>query len=73
MLNNFQFSRVWENILVYANKPFWIAQPYFLTNIKNKVSASFFFLLLRLLTVIIFLSLKTEIKLFTQLFLNIVE
>ena len=36
MLNIFEFSRVWENVeswLVYANKLFWIAQPYFSTNI----------------------------------------
>ena len=36
MLNIFEFLRVWENgksWLVYANKLFWIAQPYFLTNI----------------------------------------
>ena len=36
MLNIFEFSRVWEIIeswLVYANKFFWIVQPYFLTNI----------------------------------------
>ena len=35
MLNIFEFSRVWENVeswLVYANKLFWIAQPYFSTN-----------------------------------------
>ena len=35
MLNIFEFSRVWENAecwLVYANKLFWIAQPYFLTD-----------------------------------------
>ena len=32
MLNMFELLRVWENMeswLVYANKPFWIAQPYF--------------------------------------------
>ena len=36
MLNIFEFSRVLENIeswLVYVNKLFWIAQPYFSTNI----------------------------------------
>ena len=36
ILNIFEFSRVWENVeswLVYANKLFWIAQPYFSTNI----------------------------------------
>ena len=36
MLNIFEFSRMWENAeswLVYANKLFWIAQPYFSTNI----------------------------------------
>ena len=36
MLNIFEFSRVWENVepwLAYANKLFWIAQPYFSTNI----------------------------------------
>ena len=35
MLNNFEFSRVRENLeswLVYANKFFSIAQPYFLTD-----------------------------------------
>ena len=35
-LNIFEFSRVWENVeswLVYANKRFWIAQPYFSTDI----------------------------------------
>ena len=56
MLSIFEFSRVWENVkswLVYTNKLFWVAQPYFLANIIKKVSASFFFLLLRLLTVII--------------------
>ena len=32
MLHIFELSRVWENVepwLVYANKLFWIAQPYF--------------------------------------------
>ena len=36
MLNVFEFSRLWENAessLVYANKLFWIAQPYFSTDI----------------------------------------
>ena len=36
MLNIFWFSRVWENLeswLVYANKLFWIAQPYFSNDI----------------------------------------
>ena len=36
MLNSFEFSRAWENVeswLVYANKFFWIAQPYFSTDI----------------------------------------
>ena len=36
MLNFFEFSQVWENIeywLVYANKVFWIDQPYFSTGI----------------------------------------
>ena len=36
MLNIFEFLRVGENgefSLVYANKPFWIAQPYYSTNI----------------------------------------
>ena len=36
MLNIFEFSRGWENIeswLVYENKLFWIAQPYFWTAI----------------------------------------
>ena len=35
MLNIFEFLLVWENVeswLVYANKLFWIAQPYFSTN-----------------------------------------
>ena len=35
-LKLFEFSRVWENAeswLVYANKIFWIAQPYFSTEI----------------------------------------
>ena len=41
---------------------FWILQPYFSTNVK-KVSASFYFLLLRLLTFIISLSLETKKKL----------
>ena len=51
MLNIFEFSWVWENIeswLVYANKVFKIAEPYFSTDII-KQSASSFFLLLRLL------------------------
>ena len=42
MFNIFEFSRVWENIeswLVYANKPFWIVQPYFLTNIIKQSSS----------------------------------
>ena len=36
MLNIFEFSRVWENVeswLVYANELFWIAYPYFSTDI----------------------------------------
>ena len=36
MLNSFEFSRAWENVeswLVYANKFFWIAQPYFSASI----------------------------------------
>ena len=36
MLNIFEFSRAWENVhfwLVYANKLFWIDQPYFSTSI----------------------------------------
>ena len=36
MLNIFELSRVWENVeywLVSANKLFWIAKPYFSTNI----------------------------------------
>ena len=43
MLNIFEFSQVWENIeswLVYANKLFWIAEPYFSTTLffcKNKL------------------------------------
>ena len=51
MLNIFEFSRVWENVgswLIYANKFFWIAQPYFSTDI-TKGSTSFSFLLLRIL------------------------
>ena len=50
MLNIFKFSRVWENVeswLVSANKLFWIAQPYFSTNIIKRNQC--FFLLLRLL------------------------
>ena len=48
----FEVSRVWENVeswLVYANKFFWISQPYFSTDIIKGVSNSFSFLLLRLL------------------------
>ena len=46
MLNIFEFSRVWENIeswLVYTNKLFWIAQPYFSAkyNKTKLVPASF--------------------------------
>ena len=39
MLSIFNFSRVWENVecwLVYANKLFWIAQPYFSTDIIKR-------------------------------------
>ena len=39
MLNILEFSRVWDNVeswLVYANKLFWIIQPYFLTEIIKK-------------------------------------
>ena len=39
MLNIFEFSKVWENVepwLVYANKLFLIAQPYFLINIIKR-------------------------------------
>ena len=39
MLNIFEFSRVWENAeswLVYANKLFWIAQPYFSNDLIKK-------------------------------------
>ena len=35
MWNIFEFSRVWKYVetwLVYANKLFWIAQPYFMTD-----------------------------------------
>ena len=35
-LNIFEFSRAWENVetwLVYANKFFWIVQPFFSTDI----------------------------------------
>ena len=43
---SFEFSRVWENVeswLVYANKLFWIAQPYFSTDIiKWPASFSYF-------------------------------
>ena len=45
MLNNFEFSRVWENVgswLVYANNIFLIAQPYFSINIVKKIGAMFF-------------------------------
>ena len=44
MWNIFEFSRVWENVeswLVYANKLFGIAQPYFCTDIiKRKLGGS---------------------------------
>ena len=36
MLNIFEFLRVWKNVeywLIYANKLFWIAQPYFSNDI----------------------------------------
>ena len=36
VLKIFEFSRKWKNVkswLIYANKLFWIAQPYFSTNI----------------------------------------
>ena len=36
MLNTFEFLRVWKNLeswLVYANKLFWIAEPYFSSDI----------------------------------------
>ena len=36
VLNIFKFLRVWENVeswLIYADKLFWIAQPYFSTDI----------------------------------------
>ena len=45
MLNIFEFSWVWKSVeswLVYANKLFWIVQPYFSTDITKKVRASFF-------------------------------
>ena len=48
----FEVLRVRENVeswLVYANKFFWISQPYFSTGIIKGVSNSFSFLLLRLL------------------------
>ena len=35
-INTFEFSRVLENVessLVYQNKSFWIAQPYFSSDI----------------------------------------
>ena len=38
-LNIFELSRMWENVeswLVYANKLFWIIQPYFSTNIMKQ-------------------------------------
>ena len=40
MLNIFEFSRGWENVefwLVCANKIFWIAQPYFSTEIVKRI------------------------------------
>ena len=40
MLNIFEFSRVWENVeiwLVYANKLFWIAQPFFSTDTIKRI------------------------------------
>ena len=39
MLNIFECSQEWENLeswLVYANKLFWIAQPYFSTDIMKQ-------------------------------------
>ena len=39
VINIFEFSWVWENVeswLVYANKLFWIAQPYFSTDIIKR-------------------------------------
>ena len=45
-------SVVWENVkslLVYLNKLFWIAQPYFSTHIIKWSYCQLFFLLLRLL------------------------
>ena len=39
MLNIFEFSWMWENVeswLVYANNLFWIAQPYFSTDIMKQ-------------------------------------
>ena len=47
---------MWQNVqswLVYANKLFWLAQPYFSTNIIKQSLCQLLFLLLRLLTVII--------------------
>ena len=77
-VKRFWISRVWENVeswLVYTNKLFWIAQLCFSTNMI-KQSASIFSLLLRLSTVIIFLSLEIK-KSLTVLFIlqlrNIVE
>ena len=35
----FEFSRVWENLeywLVFANKLYWIAQPYFSNNLLTQ-------------------------------------
>ena len=52
MLNIFEFSQVKEidkSWLVYVNKFSWIIQSCFLTETKNEVSASFFFLYFRTL------------------------
>ena len=40
ILNIFEFSRVWGNVessLVCADKLFWIAQPYFSTEIVKRI------------------------------------
>ena len=47
MWNIFEFLRVWENVessLVYANKVFWIAQPYFSNDTIKQSWCQLFFL-----------------------------
>ena len=54
----FELSRVWEYVeswLVYQNKLFWTAQPYFSANIIKQRQCQLLFLILRYLTVIIYL------------------